>query len=330
MSIKIIGKDLPNMPWEDRKGPSDGLPVWRYSANPIIGWNPTPSTARIFNSAVLPYKDGFVGVFRADSKHINPSLHVGYSKDAIHWEFEDTPISWVDEDGNPYNHEIHSYDPRLIELEGKYYIIWCVDFAGCPTIGLGYTEDFESFHQLNNPFLTYNRNGVLFPRKINGKYAMLSRPTSPGSDNLGSIWYSESPDLEYWGHHHYVMSPTNLGWQSMKMGPGPAPIETDEGWLLIYHGVKGSCAGLIYAMGCAILDINEPWKVLYRTKKFIMNPWESYECVGDVHSVVFPCATLCDADTGRLAIYYGAADTSVGLAFTTVDDLIRYTKENSL
>ena len=113
MSIKIIGKNISNMPWQERTGNSDGLPLWRYSNNPIVDWNPTPSTARIFNSAVIPYKDGFVGVFRADSKHINPSLHVGYSKDGIKWEFEDKPISWVDEDGKPYNHEIHSYAPVL-------------------------------------------------------------------------------------------------------------------------------------------------------------------------------------------------------------------------
>ncbi|MBR2021038.1 MAG: glycoside hydrolase family 130 protein, partial [Clostridia bacterium] len=272
-------------------------------------------------------KGEFRGVFRIDGYDMLPLLRAGKSKDGLKWEIEDTSLEWTDR--NPEIGYEYGYDPRVVKIEDKYFITWCNGVPSGFTIGLGYTEDFESFHQLNNPFLTYNRNGVLFPRKINGKYAMLSRPTSPGSDNLGSIWYSESPDLEYWGHHHHVMSPTNLGWQSMKMGPGPCPIETDEGWLLIYHGVKGSCAGLIYAMGCAILDKDEPWKVLYRTKKYIMAPWEDYECVGDVHTVVFPCATLCDADTGRLAIYYGAADTTVGLAFTTVDDLIKYTKENS-
>ena len=123
MSIKIIGNSLPNIPWEERNSANDGLPLWRYSKNPIVGWNPTPSTARIFNSAVLPYKDGFIGVFRADSKHINPALHVGHSNDGIKWEFDDMPIAWVDEDGNPYNHEIHSYDPRLVEIDGRYYLV---------------------------------------------------------------------------------------------------------------------------------------------------------------------------------------------------------------
>jgi beta-1,4-mannooligosaccharide/beta-1,4-mannosyl-N-acetylglucosamine phosphorylase len=118
-------------------------------------------------------------------------------------------------------------------------------------------------------------------------------------------------------------------WQSTKIGPGPVPIETDEGWLLIYHGVITTCNSFVYRMGCAILDIDQPWKVKYRSKYYIMAPYEYYECVGDVPNVVFPCAALADADTGRIAIYYGCADTVTGLAFTTVDDLVKFTKENA-
>ena len=119
-------------------------------------------------------------------------------------------------------------------------------------------------------------------------------------------------------------------WQSTKIGAGPVPIETDEGWLLIYHGVLTTCNGYVYRMGCALLDIDEPWKVKYRSKDYIMAPIITYECMGDVPNVVFPCATLADADTGRIAIYYGCADSVTGLAFTTVDELISYMKENSL
>ena len=99
---------------------------------------------------------------------------------------------------------------------------------------------------------------------------------------------------------------------------------------MFYHGVINTCNGFVYRMGCALLDINQPWKVLYRTKDYIMAPWELYECVGDVPNVVFPCATLSDAATGRIAIYYGCADTVTGIAFTTVDELMGYMKENSL
>ncbi len=119
-------------------------------------------------------------------------------------------------------------------------------------------------------------------------------------------------------------------WQSTKIGPGPIPIETDEGWLLIYHGVITTCNGFVYRMGCALLDINEPWKVKYRSKDYIMTPTTDYECIGDVPNVIFPCATLTDANTGRIVLYYGCADTVTGLAFTTVDTLLDYLKANSL
>ena len=118
-------------------------------------------------------------------------------------------------------------------------------------------------------------------------------------------------------------------WQSTKVGPGPAPIETDEGWLLIYHGVITTCNGFVYRMGAALLDLDEPWRVKYRSKDYLMAPWELYECVGDVPNVVFPCAALTDSATGRIAIYYGCADTVTGIAFTTVDELLHFVKEHS-
>lgn len=162
---------------------------------------------------------------------------------------------------------------------------------------------------------------------------MLSRPSDTGHTPFGDIFVSKSTDLKFWGCHRHVMGNIKgdeSAWQSTKIGAGPIPIETDEGWLMIYHGVITTCNGYVYRMGCALLDRDQPWKVLYRTKDYIMAPWEPYECVGDVPNVVFPCAALADAATGRIAIYYGCADTVTGLAFTTVDELIQYTKENSL
>ena len=120
------------------------------------------------------------------------------------------------------------------------------------------------------------------------------------------------------------------GWQSTKVGAGPIPIETTEGWLMIYHGVLTSCNGFVYSAGAALLDIDKPWKVIHRTRPYILSPQKLYECVGDVPNVAFPCAAVCDAPTGRIAIYYGGADTVVCLAFTQVDELIGFIKENSM
>jgi beta-1,4-mannooligosaccharide/beta-1,4-mannosyl-N-acetylglucosamine phosphorylase len=119
------------------------------------------------------------------------------------------------------------------------------------------------------------------------------------------------------------------GWQSTKVGAGPTPIETTEGWLMIYHGVITSCNGFVYSFGAALLDLDEPWKVLYRTASYLLSPQEIYECVGDVPNVAFPCAALVDAPTGRIAVYYGGADTVTCLAYTRVDELVAYVKSNS-
>ena len=222
----------------------------------------------------------------------------------------------------------YAYDPRVCWIDDRYYVTWCNGYHG-PTIGMGYTYDFETFYQLENAYLPFNRNGVLFPRKIGGKFAMLSRPSDNGHTPFGDIFYSESPDMTHWGCHRHVMSTTD-GWQSTKIGAGPIPIETTEGWLLIYHGVLTSCNGFVYSMGAALLDIDEPWKVLNRTAPYLLSPQQVYECVGDTPNVVFPCAALFDAPTGRIAIYYGGADTVTCLAYAQVDDLIAYVKAHSL
>jgi beta-1,4-mannooligosaccharide/beta-1,4-mannosyl-N-acetylglucosamine phosphorylase len=326
---KIIGTNLTNMPWQERKteGP---LPLWRFDQNPIIGRDGNKVSNSVFNSAIVPYKDGYAGVFRCDSRSISMDIFAGFSDDGIHWHIEDEPIRFEGDDPEILNREFR-YDPRVILIDDKYYITWCNGYHG-PTIGLGWTKDFKTFVQMENAFLPFNRNGVLFPRKINGEYMMLSRPSDNGHTPFGDIFISRSPDLTYWGKHRFVMGAEKgdySAWQSTKIGPGPVPIETDEGWLIIYHGVITTCNGFVYRMGSALLDIDEPWKVLYRTRDYIMAPDVPYEQLGDVPNVVFPCATIQDAATGRIAIYYGAADTVTGIAFTTVDELVAYTKKNS-
>lgn len=326
MAKVIGGTSIPNLPWQEKPAGCKDV-VWRYSGNPILTRDDIEDANSVFNSSVVPFKGEFRGIFRCDKTDMLPLLHKGKSKDGIHWEIEDEPFKFANEiEGVPYP---YGYDPRICEIEGRYYIIWCTGMKNWdPTIGLAYTDDFETIYRIENPFLPYNRNGALFPRKINGNYVLLSRPMAPAHSDIGNIYLSQSPDLKYWGQHRLVME-TKGGWQSVKIGSGPTPIETDEGWLLIYHGVKETCNGLTYYAGSAILDRDDPSKVLYRSKKYILSPREIYEQVGDVQNVVFPCTAMCDKDTGRIALYYGAADTVVGLAFTTVDDLVKFTKENT-
>lgn len=325
-NITMVGDALPNIPWENPPEQSHGV-VWRYSANPIIPRDATPTSNSIFNSAAVPYQGKYAGVFRVDDTRRTMNLHTGRSDDGIHWEIEPKPIEWQFTDPE-LSGFLHRYDPRVTWLEDRYYVTWCNGYHG-PTIGIGYTEDFKAYHFLENAYLPYNRNGVLFPRKIRGKYAMLSRPSDTGHTPFGDIFYSESPDMVHWGKHRFVMGPKGWRWESTKIGAGPTPIETSEGWLLIYHGVLTSCNGYVYSMGAALLDLDEPWKVMYRAAPYLMSPQTLYECVGDVPNVVFPCAALFDPPTGRITIYYGAADTVTGLAFTHVDTLVDFIKQHS-
>lgn len=324
--VKMFTDNLPNIPWQDKPEGFNG-PVWRYSENPITGRNPSPGIARIFNSAVVPYNGEFVGVFRGEQLDGISHLYLGFSRDGIKWEFENEKIKFVNENGEPFMPG-YAYDPRLIKIEDTYYIIWCTDFWGA-ALGLARTKDFRYFVRMENPCMPFNRNGVLFPRKINGNYVMLSRPSDNGHTPFGDIFLSESPDLVYWGRHRHVMSRGRQWWQSLKTGSGAAPIETSEGWLLFYHGVVGTCSGYVYSMGACILDIDNPSIVKYRAGSYVLTPEEWYEERGFVPNVVFPCATLNDAATGRIAIYYGAADSYVALAFTTVDEIVDFIKEHN-
>ena len=172
------------------------MPVWRYDQNPIIGRYEQKRSNSIFNSAVVPFEDGYVGVFRCDSRSISMDIFVGRSKDGIHWEIEDEPIKFEGADEEILTRE-YRYDPRVCKIDDKYYVTWCNGYHG-PTIGVAYTYDFKKFVQLENAFLPFNRNGVLFPRKINGYYMMMSRPSDNGHTPFGVKGFAQLGTL----HQH--------------------------------------------------------------------------------------------------------------------------------
>lgn len=318
-------KNIPNLPWEEAPiGCKD--PVWRYSKNPILPRNVQAGFARIFNSAIVPYKDEFIGIFRAEDRTGIPHLYLGHSKNGIKIVLDEKPIAFVDEKGQEVSSH-YQYDPRLIELEGKYYAVWCDDFFG-PALAIAETSDFKRFVKYNHPYLPFNRNGVLFPRKIAGKYVMLSRPSDSGHTAFGDIFLSRSPDLRYWGDCAHVMERGWEWWNLTKIGAGCNPIETSEGWLLLFHGVTNTCNGFVYSFGGALLDLEDPSKVLYRCADYFLTPEKEYETTGFVPNVCFPTSALVDQKTGRMAIYYGAADTSTCLCFSTVDRLVAYIKDH--
>ena len=316
-----------SLPWIERPAGCTE-PVWRNPNNPIIDRYSIPSSNSIFNSAVVPFGEGFAGVFRCDNRAVQMNIFAGFSKDGIHWEINHAPIEF--KCGNTdFIHSEYKYDPRVCWIEDRYWITWCNGYNG-PTIGIAYTFDFNDFFQCENAFLPFNRNGVLFPEKINGMYAMLSRPSDNGHTPFGDIYISYSPDMIFWGKHRLIMKPTPFevsAWQCLKIGPGTTPILTDEGWLIFYHGVIKTCNGYRYSMGSAILDREDPSKLLYRTQPYLLAPAAPYELVGDVANVIFPCSALNDGE--RVCIYYGAADTHVCTAYGYLKEIIDFTKNNS-
>lgn len=316
------------IPWQDRPDGNSEL-LWRYSENPIIHRYDAKNANSIFNSAVVSYKGGFAGVFRVDNRAVQMNIRAGFSDDGINWQIEDDPITM--QVGNTEMIESdYKYDPRVTWIEDRYWITWCNGYHG-PTIGIGYTHDFKEFYQCENAFLPFNRNGVLFPEKINGKYAMMSRPSDNGHTAFGDMFLSYSPDMKYWGEHRIIMKVADFeesAWQSLKIGAGSVPIRTDEGWLIFYHGVINTANGYRYSLGAALLDLNSPDRVISRSRSYLLAPAAPYELAGDVPNVVFPCAALHEGD--KVAVYYGAADTVVALAFGNISEIIESLKSDSL
>lgn len=325
MKHKIFAPKL-NIPWEDRPE-GHFMPIWRYSNNPIIKRNPVKGVTRCYNSSLIPIEDGFIGIFRCDTTTGLPFLYVGRSKNGIDIKLEEKPIVVKNEDGSIHEFA-YQYDPRLVELDGVFYITFCTDLTGA-CLAIIKTVDFANFTFVSYPLPPNNRNGVIFPTKINGEFLMLHRPSDNAHTEFGNIFLSRSKDLIYWGHHELVMTPPNYWWCGLKVGAGPNPILTDLGWLVFFHGVNKSCNGLIYSTGAVILDKDNPGKVRYTCKDFLATPETQFEVAGFVPNVLFPTSVLCDGETGKMALYFGAADSYTELMFTDVDTVLEYILEHA-
>lgn len=312
----------------------------REPNNPIITREAIPDiapylidTTSVFNPGAVKYNDQYVLMLRVQNRGRETFTMVAFSEDGIHFEVEDSVVNFKGLD-NIKETIYHCYDPRITFLDGLYYIMFAMDIdSGC-YLGLAQTENFRSFHFLGIVSQDDNRNGVPFPEKINGKYMRLDRPNKiqleggPVSGN--SICLSTSDDLLNWEQAGVVASGRFHYWDEL-IGAGPPPIKTEAGWLQIYHGVATHFGSSnIYQAGVMLLDLNDPLKVIARGKYNILEPRELYELIGQVPNVVFPSGAIVeDVDehgfakkTSRVNIYYGAADTCVGLAYTTIDELI--------
>jgi len=308
----------------------------RYSKNPIIKREDIPlsctdgiESSSVFNPGAILDNGIFHLLLRVQNRqrktfltHCSSTNGHDFTVDA-----QSVRINGVDELGLEI---FHIYDPRIVKIEDVFLVSAAVDVEDGCRIAIFSTKDFKEMDLIHMGDID-SRNGVLFPEKINGHYCLLDRPNNQFAGGVMSgsqVCFSASTDLISWGRSVPVMSGNPHYWDEL-IGAGPPPIRTKEGWLLVYHGVATHfMSSNIYQAGVALLDANEPHKVLARCPANIFEPRESYELIGQVPNVVFPTGLLVDASSenaencNEVLMYYGAADSSVCLAKTTIQKLL--------
>lgn len=302
----------------------------RYKSNPVLTPRMWPYKVNaVFNAGATLFKDKVLLLVRVEDMRGFSHLTTATSKDGYtNWKIDTTPTF----EPSPMMYPEDTYgieDPRIVKLEeeNRYAVVYTSFSPGGPLVSLATTDDFKAFKRYGVVMPPDDKDASLFPKKFNGRYVLLHRP-SPTNYLLGAnIWISYSPDLKHWGDSS-VLLPARRGswWDAYKVGLGPQPIETPEGWLIIYHGVRSTAAGSLYRLGLALLDLDNPGKVIRRCGEWVFGPNEYYERVGDVPDVTFPCGVVLRGD--ELIMYYGAADTTMAIATASLKEVLEFVKNS--
>ncbi len=296
----------------------------RSEANPILTAADVPYPANsVFNPGAARVGNETVLLVRVEDLRGISRLHVARSADGVSdWRFDAEPLLRSDVDHYP--EEIWGCeDPRLTWLpEREEWVIAYTAFSRRgPLVSMAMTRDFRTVQRLGPMMPPEDKDAALFPRRFDGRWAMIHRPSPLRTG--AHVWISFSPDLRHWGDHKLLLEARDGGWwDAGKIGLGPPPLQTAEGWLVLYHGVHATSDGPIYRAGLALLDLDHPGTVLRRTDEWVFGPIAPYEMIGDVGRVVFPCGWVLDEQADRLSIYYGAADSVIGLATARMSDVL--------
>jgi predicted GH43/DUF377 family glycosyl hydrolase len=302
----------------------------RYKKNPILkaeNW-PYPINS-VFNAGAAVLPDGTTLLLcRVEDRRGLSHLCAARSSNGIDdWKIDPQPTLIPDPDNYP--EELWGIeDPRITFVTelNKYAVVYTAYTRDGPGVALALTKDFYSFERYGVIMPPEDKDAALLPNRINGNWAMIHRPVSAARAHM---WISYSPDLKNWGKHVLMMDARKgAWWDANKIGLSPPPIETPEGWLVIYHGVKQSCSGCIYRLGLALFDLKKPEICLKRGSEWIFAPVEPYEQHGDVGNVVFPCGYTIGPDGDTINIYYGAADTCIALATSSIKEMLNWLEKN--
>jgi len=300
------------------------MKIIKYGNNPILTTENVPFKVNsIFNPGAIKFKDEYLLVCRIEMPTGRSSFVIARSKDGIKFSVDSKPCLTPKDHGDFFNYvEWGIEDVRVSKIDGKY----CLTYTGyskyMPVVILSETEDFKTFKTYGPISVPSNKDCALLPEKINDHYWKVDRPSA---DNRKDIWISKSPDLVHWGSHQFLMEPQAGTWESDKIGISTPFIKTNEGWLALYHGVRGFGITSIYKLGVILLDLEKPWIVKGKSSQPILAPTENYERVGDVNNVVFSNGWIVD-DDGSIKIYYSGADTNICLAETSVNYLLSMCK----
>lgn len=304
MSAKVFKRDI----------------VDRYDDNPIITCKDIPFPCNtVFNAGAVKHNGLYLLLLRVEALEGKSAFYLAKSQDGFYFDVQEEPGMKPSEEEPFKTYEaLGIEDPRITRIGDEYLIFYTAYSRYSPRIALAKTRDFSTFERVGLVSQPTNKDAVLFPKKFGQRFARLDRPSMARRQDM---WISYSDDLIYWGDSRIVMEVRPGYWDCATIGAGVPPIETEKGWLEIYHGVRVTAAGKLYRLGCALFDLEDPSRLIGRSQPPILSPSEPYERTGDVPNVVFTCGAIVE-ETGEVKIYYGAADTCICVATASLQDLI--------
>jgi predicted GH43/DUF377 family glycosyl hydrolase len=295
----------------------------RFPANPILTADTWPQVVNsIFNPGAVMFDGETLLLVRVEDRTGRSHLAVARSRNGYD--------NWIVEPDRAFRPDYESHeerwgieDPRITKCGDDFMIAYTGFSEGGPLVCLASTRDFRTYTRHGVICAPEDKDAALFPTQFDGRWALIHRPV-PTMPGMGAhVWLSWSSDMKHWGDPTVLVAARKGGWwDANKVGLGPPPLLTDHGWLLCYHGVKVTVSGCIYRLGLALLDADHPERLLARTDEWVFAPSASYERLGDVSDVVFPCGWILDDDRDTVRMYYGASDTSVCVATASLRDLL--------